>query len=144
MTILSLRTLKSKGACADQVALFKSTFGAQVDVTEALCEAHFDKFNWGWASRYLLTPDARAEYERVVAPAYAELQLVIAQAYAEYQRVRAQADVEHQRVRAPAYAEYERVDALAYTEYRRAAAQADAEYQRVRAGTFGRLFAAQA
>jgi hypothetical protein len=120
--------LQIKGACASQVALFAETFPHGTEITEAVCLAVADKFDWDWAAQNLLSPESYAEYQRVRAQAYAECERVRAQAYAEYQRVCAQAYAEYQRVRAQADAECERV-----------CAQTDAEYPRVRAATFGRL-----
>ena len=109
--------LQIKGACASQVALFAETFPHGTEITEAVCLAVADKFDWNWAAQNLLPPKS----------------------YAEYQRVRAQADAEYQRVCAPADAEYQRVCAPAYAEYQRVCAPAYAEYQRVCAQAFGRL-----
>ena len=114
---ITKRMLQSKGACASQVALFAETFPHGTEITEAVCLAVADKFDWDWAAQNLLSPESYAEYERVRAQAYAEYQRVYTQIDAEYQRVRAQTDAEYQRVYA----------------------QTDAEYQRVRAATFGRL-----
>ena len=114
---ITARILKSKGACTDQVALFASLFPKGVQVTEALCLEHADKFNWSWAAQKLLPASARAEYERIVASARAE----------------------YARTEAPAWAEYERAEAPAWAEYERVRASARAEYERVRASAFGRL-----
>ena len=88
---LTLTTLKKKGACKGQVALFRTMFGQSVEITEALCVEHAAAFNWGWAAENLLTAPARAEYDRVRAPAWAEYDRVTAPALAEYERVRAAA-----------------------------------------------------
>lgn len=45
---LTLATLKSKGACVEQVALFRKMFGKSVQITEALCVEHASAFSWGW------------------------------------------------------------------------------------------------
>ena len=125
---ITKRLLQSKGACASQVALFAETFPHGTEITEAVCLAVADKFDWNWAAQNLLPPKSDAEYQRVCAPADAECQRVRAQAYAEYQRVRAQAYAECQRVCAQANAECQRVCVPAY-----------AEFQRVCAPAFGRL-----
>jgi hypothetical protein len=125
---ITKRLLQSKGACASQVALFAETFPHGTEITEAVCLAVADKFDWNWAAQNLLPPKSDAEYQRVRA-----------QAYAEYQRVCAPADAECLRVRAQAYAECQRVCDQAYAEYQRVCAPADAECQRVRAPAFGRL-----
>jgi hypothetical protein len=68
---LTLATLKKKGACSEQVALFRKMFGRSVEITEALCVEHASVFSWGWAARNLLTAPACAEYDRVTAAAWA-------------------------------------------------------------------------
>ena len=88
---LHIQTLIDKGACANQVELFRSTFGDSVNVTQKLCVSVADKFNWAWAAQHLLTPKANAEYDRVEAPAWAEYKRVTAQAWAEYDRLMARA-----------------------------------------------------
>ena len=100
---ITKRLLQSKGACASQVALFAETFPHGTEITEAVCLAVADKFDWDWAAQNLLSPESYAEYQRVCAPADAEHQRVCAPAYAEYRRVRAPADAEYQRVRAATF-----------------------------------------
>jgi phage tail protein X len=82
-------------------------FGESVEVTEALCKKHFDKFDWDFASK-LLSPGGRAEYNRVSGLAWAE-----------YDRVHGLAWAEYNRVHGPAWAEYDRVNGLAWAEYER-------------------------
>jgi len=129
--MLILQTLIDKRACTAQVDLFRHIFGESVEITSALCESVAAQFDWNWASRYLLTPAALAEYERVQGPALAEYERVQGAALAEYERVRGPARAEYERVQGPALAEYERVEGPAY-----------AEYERVCARTFGQLFTA--
>ena len=69
--ILTLATLKSKSACGGQLAVFRTTFGKSVIVTEALCVEHAAAFSWGWAADNLLSPDALAAYEAARAGAWA-------------------------------------------------------------------------
>jgi cell division septum initiation protein DivIVA len=111
---LTLATLKKKGACKEQVALFRKMFGKSVEITEALCVEHAAVFSWGWAAENLLKAAALAEYERVTAPARAEYERVTAAARAEYERVKAAARAEYERVKAPAWAEYQRVTAATW------------------------------
>ena len=86
---LTLETLIERSACADQRQRFANTFGKSVDVTPELCMSVADQFDWVWAVRRLLSPEAQAEYDRVCAPALAEYKRVRAPAQAEYERVRA-------------------------------------------------------
>ena len=68
---LTLATLKSKGTCVEQVALFRKMFGKSVQITEALCVEHVSAFSWNWAAENLLTASARATYEAAMASARA-------------------------------------------------------------------------
>ena len=99
---VTVTLLKRKGACSEQVALFKELFPKGVEITEEVCVGVADKFNWNWAAENLLSVPAYAEYQRVTVPAYAEYQRVRAPAYAEYERVTAPADAKYERVRASA------------------------------------------
>ena len=75
---ITKRLLQIKGACASQVALFAETFPHETEITETVCLAVADKFDWGWAAQNLLSPESYAECQRVCAPAYAEYQRVCA------------------------------------------------------------------
>ena len=70
LTLLQLREAK---ACADQIALFQSLFGESVAVSESACLEYADKFDWDFAARAFLTPEARAEYNRVTGPTFGRL-----------------------------------------------------------------------
>ena len=71
MKILTLKTLKEKGACESALTKFNSLFGESVEVTVDLCIKHVGDFDWGWA-RCLLSATARAEYKKSRATAQAE------------------------------------------------------------------------
>ena len=86
---LTLQTLIDKGACSEQVELFRTRFGTSVRVTQRLCVSVADAFAWGWAAQHLLSAPAWAEYVRVNAAAQAEHERVWAAAWAEYDRVTA-------------------------------------------------------
>jgi len=107
--ILKLQQLIDADACLEQVELFRSTFGDQVEVTVELALSVFDKFDWDFAARNFLSAPAWAEYEKVTAPAWAEYEKVTAPAWVEYNKVMAPAWVEYNKVMAPALAEYNKV-----------------------------------
>ena len=79
---ITLAQLRKLGACKDQVALFKVTFGSSVEVTVEAAVEHADKFDFDWAAGKLLSAPARAEYEKVCAAALAEYEKVCAPAWA--------------------------------------------------------------
>ena len=87
MAKLTIKMLKDAGACALELKRLKGLFGSSVDITEEFCVEHASEGNWDWASK-LLSPEARAEYERVVAAAWAEYWRATDAAWAEYDRVR--------------------------------------------------------
>lgn len=77
---ITLARLRARGACKDQLALFKKLFGGQVEITVELCVKHAADFDWGWAARNLLTAPARAAYEAATAGAWASAFLSQAEA----------------------------------------------------------------
>jgi hypothetical protein len=69
---LKVQTLIRKGACRDQVSLFRATFGESVEVTEGLCLSIAGKFDFDWAAQNLLPQSVlHGEYKRAVMPAWA-------------------------------------------------------------------------
>ena len=142
MRTLHIYQLRALGACSEQVDLFAELFGESVDVTEALCAKHFDKFDWSFAAK-LLSPQGQAEYDRVTGPASAEYNRVTGLAWAEYNRVTDPAWAEYNRVNGLASAEYDRVRGLAWAEYTRVNGLARAEYDRVNGLAWARLYIAE-
>lgn len=78
---ITTRLLRSKGACSDQISLFKELGGDSLTITRALCVKHASKFNWDWAASHLLNAAALSEYKRVRAPAFSEYERVRAPAF---------------------------------------------------------------
>ena len=66
---ITVKLLKAKGACAEQVAIFKTLFPNGVEPTEALCLAHAQTFGWHWAAANLLPAPARKAYNEAFATA---------------------------------------------------------------------------
>jgi hypothetical protein len=121
--------LRKAGACREQVDMFTSLFGDSAVITLDLAVQHAGVFDWDWATG-LLTPPARAEYDKVCAAAVAEYDKVCAPARAEYGKVCA-ARAEYDKVCAAAGAEYDKVRAAARAEYDKVCAPARAEYDKV-------------
>ena len=92
--LLRISQLIEAGACPEQVKLFRKLFGKQVFVTVKRAVSVADKFDFSWAARTLLTPPARADFDRVCAPAWED-----------YDRVYAAARADRERVIAPAWAQ---------------------------------------
>ena len=90
MAKLTIKMLKNASACAPELRRLKRLFGSSVDITEEFCVEHASECNWDWASK-LLSPEAQAEYQRVVDAAWAEYWRVVDAAWAEYERARASA-----------------------------------------------------
>ena len=72
---LTAKLLESKGACPNQVALFRERFGESVQVTEELCVAVDTEFNWDWAATNLLSARAQKAYSEATARAFARAAL---------------------------------------------------------------------
>lgn len=62
MNVITAKMLEEKGACGDQVKLFRKMFGESAVVTVEGCIAVADKFDWYWAASELLTNDALLMY----------------------------------------------------------------------------------
>jgi hypothetical protein len=111
---ITSKLLKRKRACREQVALFEKLFPNGVEVTEAICVAHADKFNFHWAAENLLSASAWAEYKRVKDSVQAEYQRNLDAAWAEYQRIVAPTGAEYERAVAASWPEYRRNIAVAF------------------------------
>ena len=101
---ITYKQLQALDACDNQLELFQSLFGEEVEVTRELIMKHADKFDWNWAAEKLLPRKRWAEYKRVKAQALAEYKRVKAQALAEYERVKDQAWAEYRIKCAPIFA----------------------------------------
>jgi hypothetical protein len=53
---LKLSTLQAHGARQEQVDLFSSLFGEEVEISEAFALAHAQEFDWHWMGGRLLSP----------------------------------------------------------------------------------------
>ena len=92
--ITTLKQLTDVGACSEQVALFKATFGDSVNVTVARARKVSGLFDWDFARRFLdgegkaaynaARATADAAYDAATAPAYAAYNAARATAYAAY------------------------------------------------------------
>ena len=83
---ITVKLLKSKGACAEQVDKFAALFPDGVEPTKALCFAHAQTFDWRWAAENLLPAPAREAYDKARAPAeraYNEARATAEKAYNE-------------------------------------------------------------
>ena len=85
---ITIELLQKHNACQGQLDLFAATFPAGVHVTEAVCLAVADKFDFDWAIR-LLPVDKLEEYEAKRAPIWAEYEAKDAPIWAECNRQRA-------------------------------------------------------
>ena len=81
--IITLKQLTDVGACSEQVALFKATFGDSVNVTVARARKVSGLFDWDFARRFL-DGEGKAAYDAATAPAYADYKAATAPAYAAY------------------------------------------------------------
>jgi hypothetical protein len=92
---ITLKQLRLLGACTGQVALFKATFGAKVEITEAVCKEHGSKFDTDWLAAKLFSRELYKEYRAKRAPFLKEYQAKRDQFYAEYRVKCAPLDAEY-------------------------------------------------
>jgi hypothetical protein len=75
---ITAERLRRAGACQDQRETFEEIFPSGVEVTEALCIEHADKFDWEWAAGALLSPEALHIYMAAARPARDTYQAIVA------------------------------------------------------------------
>jgi len=125
---ITVEILRSHKACQDQVDLFAATFPDGVQVTEAVCLAAADKFDFRWAAENLLPPEARAEY-----------QAKHASILGEYRAKRAPIWAEYRASNAAIWDAYGTKHAAIWAECKAKSAPILAEYEAKRAALFGRI-----
>ena len=136
---ITIELLQDRRACHEQVDLFAATFPEGVHVTEAMCLAVYDKFDFDWAARHLLPPWGVAEYK-------AKHALIRAEYKAKHDPIRAEYKAKHAPIRAeyeakhdPIWAEYEAKHDPIRAEYPAKHALIRAEYKRQQAVLFCRI-----
>jgi hypothetical protein len=112
--------LEAKGACSDQVRLFRELFPHGAPLTVAAAVAVADRFDWQWAANNLLSATAWEAYNKATAPA--------SKAYRE--------------ATAPAWEAYNKARATASKAYREATATASKAYDEARATAFAQAYIA--
>ena len=102
--VLTAKQLVALGACHDQVALFRKTFGASVRVTPARMVKVAPLFDWEWGAWQLLSTQARAAYVAATAPAWAAYDATTVPALAACEAATAQAWAAYKAATAQAWA----------------------------------------
>ena len=67
MTI-TMRQLRSLGACQEQLILFEQTFGSEIEITKKVVIEHGHKFDITWIAENILTSSQLETYEKAKAP----------------------------------------------------------------------------
>ena len=110
---ITAELLCAKGACTDQIALFRKFYPKGKNVTLAACLRHAARFNWRWATRNLLSAPAQKACIKEIdtaLEAYAKASLAAWKASAK--------------ARAAAWEAYDRKCAAAWEAYAKASATA--------------------
>jgi hypothetical protein len=126
--IITYKELRDKGACVDQLALFKSRFGAAVTVTVEGALGLAKGFDLNWLDKHFLTGAISAEYKTKHASIWAEYEAKRASIWAEYNTKRASISAEYEAKRASILAEYNTKRASIWAEYEAKRAPILAEY----------------
>ena len=105
MNTITLKQLKERGACLEQMFLFKQLFGNEVEVTVKRCVKYYNKFDWVWVAACLLSNELWEEYEKIRQSAYEE-----------YEKIRQSAQEEYEKSIQSAWEEYLKKQARAFGE----------------------------
>ena len=131
MKKITYRMLQARGACEDQVDLFRKTFPNGVVPSLAACrKAARAGLDLTWFANKFLSAPALAAYEKAVAPEWSEYAKAVVAALAEYEKARAAAWSEHEKATAAALAAYDKAVAPARSAYEKARAAALAAYDK--------------
>ena len=115
---ITLRQLRLLGACKPQVALFKETFGTEVELTEANAVRYGALFDINWIARKILQGDKLVDYEAKRAPLWADYEAKRAPLLADYKAKGDALDADYRAKCAPLWAAYEVKRAPLYADYR--------------------------
>jgi hypothetical protein len=134
---ITLALLKSKGACANQVALFKQHFGegpAPLDDATAIKMARV--FDFSWAADNLLSEEGRKAYKEAMAAlrkAYEESRAALWKAYEEAEAPLWKA---YEEAKAPLWKAYKEAEAPLWKAYEEAKAPLRKAYEEAKALAF--------
>lgn len=143
MAKVTLKQLGHAKACDDQVEFFKQMFGEETEVTPEKCLEVYDKFDWDWAARYLLTPSNREDYRKAHASARKEYEKARNAAWKECEKVRDAARDKYKNACYSALEECKKISATALKEYEKARDSALEEYEKTLAKAFGAIYSNQ-
>ena len=120
---ITVKMLKDKKACHDQIELFQETFGDAVEVTKENCiRAALAGLSILWAARNLINEQQTAAYKEARAPLLAAYEEAKAPLWAAYREAKA-----------PLWAAYEEAEALLWAAYEEAEAPLLAAYEEAEA-----------
>lgn len=134
---ISFDLLRSKNACADQLALFEKLGLDTIPTTETVCVENATNFDWLWAAKNLLSPAALEEFKAAIEPARVIFAKAIAPARAQYERAIAPAFTAYRAAIAPHQTTYERAILPASMEHKRAIAHGNSGRERMGANAPG-------
>jgi hypothetical protein len=100
---ITLKDLRKHGACEGQVDLFKTTFGKEIILTEALVMEYGTTFALGWVARNLFPAPLYADYQAKIDTLYADYAAKRAPLYADYQAKIDTLDADYAAKRAPLF-----------------------------------------
>ena len=86
---ITLRQLRRIGACKGQVALFKKTFGEEVELTRENAVAYGALFDVNWLAEVIFDATKLADYRAKCAPLWADYLAKRASLLADYRAKRA-------------------------------------------------------
>ena len=115
---ITLKDLRRMGACLEQVKLFKSLFGGEVEMTRENVLQYGAQFDLNWIAPKIMSEVQYADYVSKRAPLYADYdskrdalfadyESKRAPLYADYESKRDALDADYESKRAPLYADYD-------------------------------------
>ena len=114
MNIITLEQLKEHNACVQQLHLFKELFGEEVKVTVEKCLEYYNKFDWVWAAKHLLSDELFKEYKKIEQLAWEEYFNILQPTYKKYLKNKVLVEKEYRETMQPIWEEYRKKIAQAF------------------------------
>ena len=133
---ITLKDLRRMGACSEQVTLFKSLFGEEVEMTRENVLQYGAQFNLNWIAPKIMSEAQYADYESKRAPLDADYESKRAPLFADYESKCASLYADYVSKRDALYADYESKRAPLFADYESKRATLFADYDSKRATLF--------
>ncbi len=136
--VITLKSLRAKGAPPKTLSAFRKTLDTSDEVSEAALVSIAEDVDWGWMAANYLTPESQLAYHQERVKAFKEYQEAASPAEQEYLRLTAWPFDKFEHVTREAHHEYEAALAPLYAAFRSAVYLAHTEFSELQTRAFAK------